>query len=153
MTTAFSNTRRYELENKIKSTIAEDNNCTVHFDWNFTPPGILVEPPYVKLDLITYNPRHKTNFLLHSIQENCQPHIKVFIIILEKMLTYIQKRTTSIINYSVEWNYRFADKEKHQPIKRSYFQGKNIEEILEKLYYNKERDTIIIYKVEMIAAS
>ena len=153
MSRQLSNVRRYELENTIKQLIKNDNNCTAHFEWNFTPPGLKADYPFVQLDLITYNPKHKTTFLLHSIKEERIPDNHCFIIVLEKMLAYIQKRTTTILNYNVEWNYRFADNEKQEPIKSSYFRGRNVQEILEKLYFNKEKDTIVIYKIEMIAES
>ena len=47
----------------------------------------------------------------------------------------------------------FCHNEKQEPIKSSYFRGRNVQEILEKLYFNKEKDTIVIYKIEMIAES
>ena len=69
------------------------------------------------------------------------------------MLAYLQKRQKSISKYMVEWNYRTSDQEKEERSKISYFDGFNIESILAKLYYGKDKDTITIYKIEMIPDS
>ena len=147
--------QRYNLEYQISDLIKRDNNCSAHFEWQgkFKGPGCSIQ-----LNLVTFNPAHKSHFLLHSICRTVDCDINdeeetVYINILQEMLAYLQKRQKSISKYMVEWNYRTSDQEKEERSKISYFDGFNIESILAKLYYGKDKDTITIYKIEMIPDS
>ena len=191
-------TRRFQLENQISEIINKDNNSTAHFEWN-------VSNNIFQLNLITYNPSHKTYFLLNSIKKqwvptsnpisnhvdqqqsaprvqqstdhverevSCQQvdrqvqeeptenmttnilqsHADVYVIILEEMLDFIEQRRERVLTYMIEWNFKNQkNKLKHDKAKISYFKGNNIEEALIKLYYGKDKNTIIIYNVKLVA--
>ena len=73
---------------------------------------------------------------------------RVKIEILGKGLEYLRSRESDYLNYMVEWNYKNGDK-----TKISYFRGKSLEDIMEKFYYGKSMNSIVIYKMEMIPES
>ena len=52
----------FEGENQIQNLIKNDNNCSAHFEYNKN----LINNIY-ELVVTTYNPKHKTSFLLHKI--------------------------------------------------------------------------------------
>ena len=191
-------TRRFQLENEISEIINNDNNSTAHFEWN-------VSNNIFELNLITYNPSHKTYFLLNSIKKqwvptsnptsnhvnqqqsvprvqqstdqcerdvSCQQvdvqlqepttenmtttilqsHTDVYVIILEEMLDFIEQRRERVLMYMIEWDFKNQkNKLKQDKTKISYFRGNNIEEALVKLYYGKDKTTIIIYNVKLVA--
>ena len=63
---------------------------------------------------------------------------------------FLDDRKKTNYNYLVEWNSKNTLEEK---IKRSYYNGEPIDDVLEKLYNGREKYTFIIYKIEMIAES
>ena len=52
----------YEAESAIQNLITKDNKCSTHFSYSGGNAETLCT-----LNLITYNPVHKTHFLLHSL--------------------------------------------------------------------------------------
>ena len=51
----------YEGEYAIQDLIKNDNNCSAHFNYSHHPPKGF------ELIVVTYNPKHKTSFFLHSL--------------------------------------------------------------------------------------
>ena len=50
----------YEYENAIRNLVKKDNKCSTHFNTEYSEIGW-------NLNLVTFNPKHKKGFLLHSI--------------------------------------------------------------------------------------
>ena len=149
MTTSI---KRFQLEREISDIIKNDNNCSVHFEWKDV--NVYINNLTIKnkrLDLITYNPVHNNFFLLHSIQNAVENFTmeQVYVTLLESMLIYVKKRQQSQIHYAIDWNYKTST----QSAKISYFRGKDMKDILNKFYYEKDIDTIVIYSITMIAES
>ena len=64
-------TNIYEAESAIQILICKDNNCSTHFDYTSSPPpGCYGDSNTCTCKIVTFNPLHKTHFLLHSITEN-----------------------------------------------------------------------------------
>lgn len=179
--------KKYKLENEISEIIRADNNCSCHFEWDYSRQWCDISQqlkPHAKLSLITYNPSHKGFFLLHSVikclinsdyrtdysllqMENGD----IIISVLNDMLEYVKSSIKRDLNYTIQWNYRnFSEREnktEQQPdrlrrginlhdnaiSKTSYFSGKSVEEVLQKLYFGKKKDEIIIYSIQMISES
>jgi len=81
-----------------------------------------------------------------------QSHGDVYVIILEEMLDFIEQRRERVLTYMIEWDFKNQkNKLKQDKTKISYFRGNNIEEALIKLYYGKDKTTIIIYNVKLVA--
>jgi hypothetical protein len=89
-----------------------------------------------KLDLITINPRHNQSFLFHS--ERGTDKVDA----LRKMHTYVQSYKAKENSYTIQW-VATGEKELHT----SYFRAGNILDVLEKLYYGRDRATITVFSV------
>lgn len=142
-------TKRAQKEHEISEFIRVDNGCTTYFTWSVSfNPG---DGRKVILAVQTYNPVHKTKFLLIKKEMLCpettdDPH-SVYETILDEVMTYVRERKTMDFNYQVEWNL----KNSNESIKRSYFNGKDIDAILQKLYEAHDRDVMIIYSIRMLS--
>ncbi len=89
-----------------------------------------------KLDLITINPRHNQSFLFHS--ETGSDKVDG----LRKMWAYVQNYKEKENSYTIQWVTK-SDSELHT----SYFRASNILDVLEKLYYGRDRNTITVFSV------
>lgn len=94
------------------------------------------EDKRVKLNLITINTRHNQSFLFHSVYGIDR------IDALTKMLDYVKNYQDNENSYTIQWRIR-GDKE----LQTSYFRAKNIYEALDKLYYNRDLNAIVVYSV------
>jgi hypothetical protein len=90
----------------------------------------------VKLDLITINPRHNQAFLFHS--ETGAEKVDA----LKKMLAYVQNYKEKENSYTIQWVVK-GDTELHT----SYFRAGNIMDVLQKLYYGRDMNTITVFSV------
>jgi len=131
----------YEAERALQEMIDSDNNCSTHF--RYSGDYII----HTKLDLITYNPIHKTHFLLHSLNAKtplealnamCQHLLQ-----LKKILKHKDK-DSPLLNYTVRW-YSYSERKTFH----SSFYGKNIEEVIAKFYYGKLKSTLAIHNIKL----
>ena len=90
----------------------------------------------MKLDLITINPRHRQSFLFHT--EMGYDKVDA----LEKMLAYVRSFRSAESSYTIQWTAR-DDRELHT----SYFRARNIQDVLDKLYYGRDMNTITVFSV------
>ena len=138
-----------KMESKISELIEQDNRCNVEFEWSYNND---LNDCIVSLHILTFNPIHGTKFLMYKDQRRINRYImvedNVKKEILGKGLEYLRSRETDCLNYMVEWNYKNSEK-----TKISYFRGKSLEDIMEKFYYGKSMNSIVIYKMEMISES
>ena len=128
----------FETEREINRLIEKDNNCSAHFDYKKIAGNYQV-------DLITYNPVHKTHFLLHKLIADDK------ISAINEMYDYVYNLKESMkqnnkmyLNYTIEWFNRNEEKKYI-----SNFYGKDMDEIMTKFYYCKSRDSIIIYNISL----
>ena len=132
----------YQGEYAIQNLIISDNNCSAHFTYNKFPLH------GYELIIVTYNPKHKTSFFLHSLRE------KTKVKALEKMYEHIfnlknalKKEDSPYLHYIVEWyNSKLLKRV------RSSFYGKKIQDVISKFYYGKhnEKDkAILIYSIKL----
>tara|TARA_B100000674_G_scaffold496814_2_gene528250 strand:+ start:2032 stop:2460 length:429 start_codon:yes stop_codon:yes gene_type:complete len=137
---------RFQYENEIRNLIHNDNNCSAHFEWNKKKFQNNID---LRLELITYNPKYSVHFLLHSIEHHVTKSLLVdsdYTNILEQMYQYIRCPKKRRCNYLVKW----AHKSDNSLLNCSHFQGNHIREIVDKIYYGKGADTIIIDTIELI---
>ena len=92
----------------------------------------------VKINLITINTRHNQSFLFHS--EFGIDKIDV----LKKMREYVRNYKTQEDSYTIQWR-TIGDNELHT----SYFRATNMYQALDKLYYNRDINSIQVYSVVM----
>ena len=89
-----------------------------------------------KLNLITVNPRHNQSFLFHSVVGVDKLDA------LQKMLVYVRESYLVDGSYTIQWRAK-GDQELHT----SYFRAKNMYDALDKLYYNRDINTITVYSL------
>lgn len=90
------------------------------------------------LHLVTVNPRHNQSFLFHS--EEGYDKIDV----LNKMLSYVQKYKSKENSYTIQWKKASED-----TLETSYFCAKNVQSALDKLMYDRDQNSIIVFSIIM----
>ncbi|MBS1944344.1 MAG: hypothetical protein JST98_03885 [Bacteroidetes bacterium] len=89
-----------------------------------------------KLFLITLNPRHNQSFLFHSTTG--RDKLEALQAMREYVATY-KDRTSS---YTIQWSVR-GERE----LNTSYFRAKNILDALDKLFYDRDPNSITVFSV------
>lgn len=122
-----------KLEYTISQIIYKDNGCYTHFELSDS-----------KLNIVTYNPNHHTYFLLTSV-----PMETTYYQTLKNACEFIEKSTkrTDYNSYTVQWK---NDKE---DIKTSFFWAKDIQEVLDKVHYKKDKNRLTIYSIKVNPSS
>jgi hypothetical protein len=92
---------------------------------------------YVVLRLITVNPRHNQSFLFHS----CEGLTKVDA--LKSMLEYVKSYKDEESSY-IQWTLKGEN-----ILHSSYFRAKNILGALDKLYFDRDPNSITVFSVMM----
>jgi hypothetical protein len=92
----------------------------------------------VVLRLITVNPRHNQSFLFHT----CEGVTKVDA--LKNMLEYVKSYKDEDSSYTIQWTLKGENN-----LHTSYFRAKNILSALDKLYYDRDPNGIIVFSVMM----
>ncbi len=89
-----------------------------------------------KLYLITLNPRHNQSFLFEATQGSDKLDA------LEQMLDYVRNYKERTDSYTIQWSAR-----KENSLQTSYFRAKNVLEALDKLFYDRDPNSIIVFSV------
>ena len=92
----------------------------------------------VHLDLITFNPRHNQSFLFHSVKAIDKTEA------LEKVLEYIKTHFREEETYTIQW-LKLGEQDLHT----SYFRAKNIYEVLDKFYFERDVNSYRIYNISL----
>lgn len=133
----------YEGEYMISELIKGDGGCYTHFDYS---PVHLMQLITTSLKVITYNPIHKTHFLLHQIDgiDAMDTLHKMYDHIYNIKELLQQKSNTRYSSYTVEWWE--VDK---TGVNYSHFYGQNVEEIMQKFYYHKRKEAYTVLSVRL----
>jgi hypothetical protein len=91
---------------------------------------------HVTLYLITVNPRHNQSFLYHTTEGRTKLDA------LKEMLEYIRDHKDKEGSYTIQWTIKGDDN-----FHTSYFSAKNIIGALDKLYYERDPNTITVFSV------
>ena len=89
-----------------------------------------------KLFVITLNPRHNQSFLFHATEG--VDKVDALGTMLEYVKTY-KERTSS---YTIQWTARGDNN-----LQTSYFRAKNVLEALDKLFYDRDPNSITVFSV------
>lgn len=90
----------------------------------------------VRLHLITANPRHNQSFLFHT----CEGTSKIET--LRMMLEYVKNYKEADSSYTIQWSIKGEN-----ALHTSYFRAKNILGALDKLYYDRDPNSITVFSV------
>jgi hypothetical protein len=89
-----------------------------------------------KLYLITLNPRHNQSFLFHSTEGSDKLDA------LRAMLDYVRTYKERTSSYTIQWSARGDS-----GLQTSYFRAKNVLEALDKLFYDRDPNSITVFSV------
>ncbi len=89
-----------------------------------------------KLYLITINPRHNQSFLFHAVEGSDKLDA------LRNMLEYVHSYKERTSSYTVQWSAKGEN-----TLQTSYFRAKNVLEALDKLFYDRDPNSITVFSV------
>ena len=89
-----------------------------------------------KLNLITVNPRHNQSFLFESVTGSDKLDA------LRNMLDYVRNYKERTSSYTIQWSARGDN-----GLQTSYFRAKNVLEALDKLFYDRDPNSITVFSV------
>lgn len=89
-----------------------------------------------KLHLITLNARHNQSFLFHATEGSDKANA------LESMLDYVRTYKEATSSYTIQWSVRGEN-----VLNTSYFRAKNVLEALDKLFYDRDPNSITVFSV------
>jgi len=143
----------YEGEYMISELIKGNGGCYTHFNYEKQITTRRLPTPQFLLSVVTYNPIHKTHFLLHELTaedkisclQNMYDHIYGIKNLIENKEC---KSSTGEICYTIMWME--AGK---RGTNTSFFYGKNLEEIIKKFYYGKCANSYSIINLHLNAES
>jgi len=90
----------------------------------------------VLLRLITANPRHNQSFLFHTVEGSSK------IEALKEMLEYVENYKEAESSYTIQWSLKGENS-----LHTSYFRAKNILGALDKLYFERDPNSIKVFSV------
>ena len=120
--------RELEIKNKIAQSLNIELDQMV-FDYHQMPD-------YVDLDLFTINKVHKQQFFFHSSEGRDK------IEALELMLKYVKNKLFIEDSFTIQWKVK-GETEIHQ----SYFRAINMMDALDKFYFGRSVNSIVIYSI------
>jgi hypothetical protein len=89
-----------------------------------------------KLFVITLNPRHNQSFLFHQTTGSDKLDA------LRNMLDYVRNYKERTSSYTIQWSTRGDS-----GLQTSYFRAKNVLEALDKLFYDRDPNSITVFSV------
>jgi hypothetical protein len=117
-----------KIQKEIESYIGLGQNSLI---FNFTENG-----QKTQLYLITVNPRHNQSFLFHSTDGYDK------IDALKSMMIYVKNYKEKESSYTIQWRIKGEEM-----LHTSYFSAKNVMAALDKLYYERDPNSITIFSV------
>jgi len=92
----------------------------------------------VVLRLITANPRHNQSFLFHTTEGLSKVDA------LKQMLDYVKSYKDAESSYTIQWSIKGEN-----TLHTSYFRAKNVLGALDKLYYDRDPNSITVFTVTL----
>ncbi len=90
------------------------------------------------LHVITVNPKHNQSFLFHTTKGYNRLDA------LKKMLDYVKNYKEKESSYTVQWSLKESNE-----LHTSYFRAKNIMTALDKFYYGRDLNSIVVFSVKL----
>jgi hypothetical protein len=90
----------------------------------------------MELRVITVNPRHRQSFLFHSVIARDKVEA------LEQMVDYLKNYKSKESTFTIQWRIKGED-----VLNTSYFSAKNVLAALDKLYFDRDPNSITVFSV------
>jgi hypothetical protein len=117
-----------QLQNEISQYIGLGQHSLV---FNFEESS-----RHVLLRLITVNPRHNQSFLFHTTEGVTKVDA------LKTMLSYVRDYKDAESSYTIQWSIKGENN-----LHTSYFRAKNVLGALDKLYFDRDPNSITVFSV------
>ena len=146
---------KYQLERNMSELIYKDNGSTAHFIWEYNPYNYNKDKiGWLELKVVTINPSHLNHFLLHRVKKTITDDNmnveELYCKILKEVTDILETKTDSaVLHYAIGWRDRTKQAIKFTTI-TSYFSGKSFKEIIEKFFFEKCENDIIIDSVTLL---
>lgn len=138
----------YEAESAIQGLIKNDNNCSAHFQYACESEkyrSAVLSAEFVNVDLVTYNPEHKTHFLLHTMGAKTKiGALNALYDHIYKLKETLKDNKNGYLNYTIEWGNKTDSKTRF-----SSFYGEDLDEIIRKFYYGKTKQSLNIFSIKL----
>jgi hypothetical protein len=120
--------KQIQLQHTIQNALFKDNGVSCHFDYHV---NLMSGEETIKLNVLTYNPRHDEYMLFHSVKGSSS------IECLERMVEYINtKRAKSRQkSFTIRWK-RKGESQEHL----SYFSAASEEDALNKFLHERDAE-------------
>lgn len=128
--TSNNSVRISELQREIEEYISLGSNSIL---FEFTE-----ENGKSTLHAITVNPRHNQSFLFHTTVGPDKVDA------LEQMLAYMREYKDKESSFTIQWRVIGDDR-----LQTSYFSAKNILGALDKLYFDRDPNTVTVFNVSL----
>lgn len=116
------------LQSEIGKYIGMGSNSLI---FNFEENG-----RQIVLRLITVNPRHNQSFLFHTTESPTKTEA------LRDMLEYVKNYKDAESSFTIQWSIKGENL-----LQTSYFRAKNVLGALDKLYYERDPNSITVFSV------
>lgn len=118
--------KQIQLQHTIQTSLHGDNGVSCHFDYHV---NLMSGDETIKLNLLTYNPRHDEYMLFHSVKGSSSIHC------LERMVEYIQSKhaKTRHSSFTIRWK-RKGETQEHL----SYFSASSADDALSKFLHERD---------------
>jgi hypothetical protein len=90
----------------------------------------------VCLRLLTYNPMHEQHFLFHEVSSDSEGEA------LREMLKYVRYHKEEESSYTIQWSLIGEHK-----LHTSYFRAEDVLGALNKFYYNRDPNGVVVFSV------
>lgn len=120
-----------KLEGEIRNILGQDSSHQVNFNYQ-------EKSGHIQLNVETINPHYKQMFLFCSEEGISKADA------LEKALDYTRHHKERFDTYTIQWSSLGE-----QGVRTSYFQGRSIEEALEKFRYGRDRNKTTIFLISL----
>ena len=117
------------LEEKIANHIGAASSIELKFQYQELDKEI-------KLDLVTFNPKHNQLFLFHSVVGYSKVDS------LQKMLEYIMNYKDKESSYTIQWSLKESS-----GLNTSYFRAANLLSAIEKFYFERDINSTVVFSV------
>lgn len=128
--TTNNSVRIAELQREIEEYISLGSN-SILYDFK-------EENGTCTLHAITVNPRHNQSFLFHTSKGLDR------IDALEQLLKYVKEFRDKESSFTIQWSIIGDDR-----LQTSYFSAKNIIGALDKLYFDRDPNTVTVFNVSL----
>ena len=91
-----------------------------------------------QLDLVTVNPKHRESFLFHTSRGLSKVEA------LKNMLDYVQDYKEKESSFTIQWTLRGSE-----DLQTSYFRSQNIMSALEKFYFGRDINSIVVFSATL----